>query len=86
MTTLSERIIRSVDIDEIDTGDLLDAAFLLELQAKEISLLKTDALRWRWLFGGGLYDLPYKDHGNGPEFDLSPEAVDAAMQQQEKNT
>jgi hypothetical protein len=51
--------------------------------AGEIEGLRADADRWRWLVGGGIYDLPYKDHGSGPEFDLSPEAVDAAMQQKE---
>ncbi len=40
-----------------------------------------DAARYRWIRDGGFYSLPYKDHGMGPEFNLSDEVVDAAMRQ-----
>jgi len=38
-----------------------------------------DAERYRWLRDGGIWRLPYDDHGAGPEFDLSEAAIDAAM-------
>lgn len=40
---------------------------------------KADAERYRWLRdSGGLHDLPYEDHGLGPEFP-SGEALDASI-------
>lgn len=44
-----------------------------------VEKLTQDAERYRWLERGGLWELPYDDHGAGPEYDLSRAAVDAAM-------
>ncbi len=41
-----------------------------------------DAARYRWLRDGGIYSLPYDDHGAGPEFDFNDAAIDAAMKDQ----
>lgn len=38
-----------------------------------------DAKRYRFI-RDNIYRLPYDDHGAGPEFDLSEEAIDSAMQ------
>jgi len=51
----------------------------LESQDKEIAALKADAGRYRWLRDGGIYAIPYSDHGGGPEFDLTDAVIDAAM-------
>jgi len=50
-------------------------------QAKEIERLRADAARYQWLRDGGIYILPYEDHGAGPEFDLSDSSIDAAMKE-----
>lgn len=48
---------------------------------EELNQCKKDAARFRWLRDGGLFSLPYDDFGCGPVYDLSDEAVDAAMSQ-----
>lgn len=47
-----------------------------------------DAARYRWMRAGGLYSMPYTDHGAGPEFSTCEEFdadVDAAMIKPEPN-
>ena len=51
------------------------------LMRAEIERLSKDAERYQWLRDGGIYILPYEDHGAGPEFDLSDASVDAAMKE-----
>jgi hypothetical protein len=44
-----------------------------------------DGERYRWLRNGGIWSLPYDDHGIGPEFpceDALDAIVDAAIQQE----
>ena len=51
------------------------------LMRAEIGRLSKDAERYQWLRDGGIYILPYEDHGAGPEFDLSDSSIDAAMKE-----
>ena len=46
---------------------------------RELAGARKDAQRLEWLMNGGIDRLPYRDHGAGPEFDLSRAAIDAAM-------
>ncbi len=46
---------------------------------RELAEARKDAQRLEWLMNGGIDRLPYRDHGAGPEFDLSRAAIDAAM-------
>lgn len=45
----------------------------------DLAEARRDAARLTWLESGGINELPYNDYGNGPEFDLSRAAIDAAM-------
>ena len=47
-------------------------------QVAEVKQLRQDAKRYRFI-RDNIYRLPYDDHGAGPEFDLSEEAIDSAM-------
>ena len=53
---------------------------LLEQAADEIIYLRPHAERYKWLhYDHGIYSMKYDDHGIGPEYDLSPNAVDEEM-------
>ncbi len=54
---------------------------LAQSREMEIERLRADAARYQWLRDGGIYILPYEDHGAGPEFDLSDSSIDAAMKE-----
>jgi len=49
-----------------------------EVVRSEIDALVRDSERWKFV-QENIHFLPYDDNGCGPEFDLSNEAIDAAM-------
>jgi hypothetical protein len=68
----NERLKEASDFDHAEYKRLRD-----ELRTK-LAEAQADAARWKW-FQENVYRYPYDDHGCGPEFDLSNEAIDAAM-------
>lgn len=67
-------------ITELEAS-LADSNEALQVMGLKLSHAEADRVRLDWIEDNS-YSLPYKDHGAGPELDLSRPAIDALMRDQ----